>query len=77
VRVLRKRLPLLLFGALLVANDKLLPVGGLEVGIERVAVAILVLVEDFLEVMVRDAEHHVRIHGDKASIAVIGEALVA
>ena len=37
----------------------------------------LVLVEDFLEVMVRDAEHHVRIHGDEAPIAVIGEALVA
>ena len=62
VRVLRKRLTLLLLDALLVADDKLLPVGGLEVGVERVAVAVLVLVEDFLEVMVRDAEHYVRIH---------------
>ena len=55
----------------------MLPVGGIEVGVERVAVAVLVLVEDFLEVMVRDAEHHVRIHGDEAPVAVIGEAPVA
>ena len=77
VRILRKRLTLLLLDALLVADDKLLPVGGLEVGVERVAVAVLVLVEDFLEVMVRDAEHHVRVHGDKAPVAVIGEPPVA
>jgi hypothetical protein len=32
----------------------LLQVGGIQVGIERVAVAVLVLVEDFLEVMVRN-----------------------
>ena len=33
--------------------DELLPVVGVEIGVERVAVAVLVLVEDFLEVMVR------------------------
>ena len=76
VRVLRE-CAALLFHALPEAGDELLPVGGIEVGIERVAVAILVLVEDFLEVMVRNAEHHVRIHGDEAPVAVIGEAPVA
>src|ERR1700722_17697531 len=77
VRVVRKRLTRLVLDALLVADDKLLPVGGLEVSVERVAVAVLVLVEDFLEVMVRNAEHDVRVHGDKAPVAVIGESPVA
>jgi hypothetical protein len=36
-----------------------------------------VLVEDFLEVIVADAKHHVGIHGDEAPVAVIGEAPVA
>ena len=70
-------MPCLLLDALLVAADQLFPVVGVEIGVERVAVAVLVLVEDFLEVMVRDAEHHVGIHGDEAPVAVIGEAPVA
>ena len=77
VRVLRERRADLLVDALLEARDHLLQVGNVEIGIERITAAILVLVEDFLKVMVRDAEHHVRIHGDEAPVAVIGETLVA
>jgi hypothetical protein len=31
-------------------------------------VLVLVLVEDFLEVMMAQAEHHVGIHGDEAAV---------
>ena len=51
--------------------------GGIQVDIERVAVAVLMLVEAFREVMVRKSEHHVCIHGDKAPVAVVGETSVA
>ncbi len=34
-------------------------------------------VENVLEVMMLEAEHHVRIHRDEAAIAVIGEAAIA
>ena len=77
MRVLREWRAALLFHALPKPGDELLPVSRIEVGVERVAVAILVLVENFFEVMVRDAEHHIRIHGDEAPVAVIGEAPVA
>ena len=42
----RERRAALLFHALPEAGDELLPVAGIQVGIERVAVAVLVLVED-------------------------------
>ena len=53
------------------------PVVGVEVGVERVAVEVLVVVEDVLEHAVVDAEHDVGIHLDEAAVAVVGEALVA
>ena len=77
MRVLRKRRAALLLNALLEARDELLPVVGVKVGVERVAVAVLVLVENFFEVVVAEAEHHVGVHGDEAPVAVIGEAPVA
>ena len=77
VRVLRERRAVLLLDALLVAADQLDPVVGVEVGVELVAVAVLVVVEDVLEMLVLDAEHHVGIHRDEAPVAVIGEAAVA
>ena len=77
MRVLRKRLSGLLLDALLVARDDLRPVLGVEIGIERVAVAVFMVVEDFLEVMMADAKHHVGIHGDEAPVAVLREAPVA
>ena len=77
MRVLRERLAAFLLHALLVVDDELRPVVGGEIGVEAVALAFLVDVEQFLEVFVVDAEHDVGIHGDEAAIAVIGEAPVA
>src|SRR5207302_29999 len=42
-----------------------------------VAVAVLVIVEDFLEMVMTEAEHHVGIHGDEPPVAVVGEAAIA
>ena len=56
-------LPLLLLDALLVARDDLgCQSSALRSVSSDVAVAILVVVEDFLEVVMLDAEHHVGIH---------------
>jgi hypothetical protein len=60
-----------------VAGDELFQILGVKIGVERVAVAILVVVENFLEVVVRDAEHHVGIHGDEAPVAILGKTPVA
>ena len=75
VRVLRERLAVLLLEPLLVAPHERDPVVGRKIGVERVAVAVLVVVEDFLEVVVAEAEHHVGIHRDEAAIGIVGEAL--
>ncbi|MGY4335574.1 hypothetical protein ACVWW3_000480 [Bradyrhizobium sp. LM2.9] len=77
MRILRKILAGLARDCVLVFADQIDPVLGGEVGVERVALAVLEGVEDFLEMMMLEAEHHVRIHGDEAAIAVIGEAAVA
>ena len=61
----------------LVTLDQLGPVVRGQIGIEREALLVLVAFEDFLEVIVADAEHNVGIHRDEAAIAVIGEAAVA
>ena len=61
----------------LVARNQRLPVVGRHVGVEGIAAPILVGVERLLEMMMLDSEHHVRIHGDEAAIAVIGEPLIA
>ncbi len=60
-----------------VLADHALPILGVELGVERHAAVVLVLVEDVFEMMVLDAEHDVRIHLDEAAIAVIGEARIA
>ena len=77
VRVLRERLAALLLQPLLVELDQFGPIVGGEVGVEAVALPLLEAVEQFLEMLVADAEHHVGIHGDEAPVAVIGEAPVA
>ncbi len=77
VRVLRKFLAGLLEHGVLVLADDRHPILGFEVGVERVALGVLVGVEDLLEMMMLEADHHVRIHGDEAAVAVIGETLVA
>ncbi len=77
VRVLREWLAAFLLQPLLVVFDQFGPIVGGEIGIERVALPLLVAVEQFLEMLVADAEHNVGIHGDEAPIAVIGKAPVA
>ena len=77
VRILRERLVVLLREPLLVALHERDPVIGRQIGVERVAVPVLVVVEDFLEVVVAEAEHHVGIHRDEATIGIVGEAWIA
>ena len=72
-----KSLAELVLDALLVAHDQIGPVVGGQIGVEAVALPLLVVVEQFLEMLVADAEHDVGIHGDEAAIAVIGETPVA
>ncbi len=77
VRILREILAGLARHRILVLADQLDPVVAGEVGVERVALAVLEGIEDVFEMMVLEAEHDVRIHRDEAAIAVIGEAAVA
>ena len=77
VNVLRKRPPEFALHDVLVLDDKGLPVFGREVGIEIVAVLVLIVLQKFLEVVIFHIEHDARVHLDEAAIAVIGEALVA
>ena len=76
VRVLRKIAAGLRLYALLVARDHLDPVVRRQVGVEHVTLALLVFFQDLLEVVMLDAQHDVRIHGDEAPVAVVGEAPV-
>ena len=77
LRLLREGLAELLLDQRLVARKDRLPVRGRHVGVEGIALAVLVLVEDLLEMVVLDVEHHVGIHGDEAAVGIVGEALVA
>ena len=61
----------------LVVDDDRAPVLGVEVGIERIALAVLVLFKDVLEIVDVDLEHDVGIHLDEAAIGIIGETGVA
>ena len=77
VRILREILAGLARHRILVAADQIDPVVAGQIGVERIALAVLEGIEDVLEMMMLEAEHHVRIHGDEAAIAVIGKAAVA
>ena len=77
VRVLRERLIGLAVHPLLVQPDDVLPILGVEIGVELVAVALLVGVEDLLEIVVRHVEHDVRVHVDEAAIRIESKAPVA
>ena len=61
----------------LIVDDNRAPIRRGQVGVERVALAVLIMFENVLELVIVDVERNVRIHLDKAAIAVIGEALVA
>ncbi len=77
MRVLRKRRSALRLNASLVAGDQLGPIVGVEIGVEHVAVDVLVLVEDFFEHMMLEPQHHVAIHGDEAPVGIIRETTIA
>ncbi len=62
---------------ILVAADQFDPVVAGEIGVERIALAVLEGVEDVFEVRMLKAQHHVGVHGDEAAVAVVGEAAVA
>ena len=63
--------------ALLVARDHVDPVVGGQFGVERVARARLVILQNVLEVVMLDVEHDVGIHLDEAAVGIVGEAPVA
>ena len=60
----------------LVAGDDLGPILGAKLRVELEAFEIFVVLEDLLEQVMVDAEHHVGIHLDEAAIGVVGEAAV-
>ena len=77
VRILREILAGFARHRILVAADHIDPVVGGQVRVECVALAVLEGIENVLEVMVLEVEHHVRIHRDEAAVAVIGKAAIA
>ena len=77
LRILRKGVAQFALHHLLVVLDHTLPVGGLQVGVDRDAETVLVLVQHLFEIVVAEAQHDVGVHGDEAAIAVEGEAAVA
>ena len=76
-RILRERLAQMLLHLGLVAGHHGLPVVGGERRVQAEIAILFVQIEDLLEIMVIDAQHHVAIHLDEAAIAVIGEARIA
>ena len=77
MRVLREGLAEFLLDPGLVEADHGLPLGSRQFRVEVAAEARLAILEDFLEDLVVEAEHHVAIHLYEAAIAVIGEARIA
>ncbi len=75
-RSLRERLAGLLDHPRFVIVDDCAPVFGVEVGVERVALAVLVLLEDVLEIVNIDVEHDVGVHLNEAAIGIVGETRV-
>ena len=75
-RSLRERLAGLLDDPRLVIGDDSAPVRGVKVGVERIALAFLVLLEDVLEIVDVDVKHDVRVHLNEATIGVVSETRV-
>ena len=72
-RIIRERTVQLIEHRLLVANDHLFPVLRRKIGVEVEAFALLIVVENMLELVMPHAEHDIGIHMDEPAIAVIGE----
>ena len=77
VDVLRERPPELALHHFLKLADEGLPVLCGEIGIEIVAILVLVVLQNLLKVVVFYIEHNARVHLDEAAITIIGEAFVA
>ena len=75
--VLRERLAGLLLHQLLVADDDFLQIFGGQVGIQLGLGLLLLAVEDCVEIVLRDFEHHGAVHLDEAAVAIVGEARIA
>ena len=75
-RSLRERLAGLLDHPGFVIVDDRAPVFGVKIGVERVALAVLVVLEDVLEIVNIDVEHDVRVHLNEAAIGIVGETRV-
>ena len=54
-----------------------LQIFGGQVGIELGLGLLLLAVEDFVEIVLGDFEHHGAVHLDEAAVAIVGEARVA
>ena len=77
MRVLREGLARGLLHQSGIADDEALPFLRRHFRVEGVAALVLEAAENVLELVMIDAEHHVRIHRDEAAVAVEGEAPVA
>src|SRR5690606_21866821 len=77
LQVLRKWLANFALDSLLVAGDDLLPVLRGELSIAGQVVEVFMRFEDVLEHTNLDAQNHVAVHLDEATIAVVGEPRVA
>ena len=77
LRILRERAADRLLDGCLVQRNQRFPVSGGQIGILDKRLLRLVVFENILEMIVLHAEHHIRIHGDEAAVAVEGEAAVA
>ena len=70
-------MPALLADDLLETADDRLPVLRSEIGVEHGAAVELVVLQQLLEVVVWDPQHHLAIHLNKPAIAVVRETFVA
>ncbi len=77
LHILREWLAEIAFHHLLVFRQQFLPVISGQFGVEIVIPVTLQAVEQVLELIMINAEHHVGIHGDEAAVAVIGETGIA
>ena len=77
VRVLRKRLAELFLDLGLVEPDHMPPLVGREFGVELEPEPAFLVLQDFFENLVVEAEHDVAVHLDEAAVAVIGKARIA
>ena len=75
--ILREGLAIGIRDHLLVATDDLLPILGIEVGIEVDVVIELEGLQYLLEFVMFDVQHDIAIHLNEAAIAVIGETRIA